>query len=281
MPEIITNPDERLISEALGLYNSVFPERKTSLARFRRRLMLDSGASLPIERAEGRLVGFAVCYRDGLLMLAVEQSFRGRGIGSALLRECEALASPFGQLRLGYAASGSYLFCGAPVEANGFFDHRGYSNDWTACDCLLAVEDFTPSEQECDASVSIGTRTDGERDEAFALANRVSHWGDFWAKTDELIVARSDGRLVGGVMLEDGCLFEGSIERSCTLGCLGVDADYRRRGIAASLCHELANRAKSRGYRNIFIGYTHISDWYSRLGAKIFASYRFGVKKLS
>ncbi|MGN1127800.1 MAG: hypothetical protein ACI4T6_02465 [Candidatus Flemingiibacterium sp.] len=52
--------------------------------------------------------------------------------------------------------------------------------------------------------------------------------GDFRLKTDELIVERSDGRLVGGVMLEDECLFEGSIGRSCTLGCLGVDADHRR-----------------------------------------------------
>ena len=123
------------------------------------------------------------------------------------------------------------------------------------------------------------------------LGNLVSHWGENYRDAGELIGAflhdckpvdgkPVDGKLVGGVILEDGCMFQSSIADCCTLGCLGVDPEYRRRGIAASLCRTLCERATTRGYKRVFIGYTGIYDWYAGLGAKVYAYYRMGEKKL-
>ncbi|HIX93673.1 MAG TPA: GNAT family N-acetyltransferase [Firmicutes bacterium] len=304
MIKIITAPDTELIKRIYALYSAEIVRYTATLTRFRERLMLDCGAVVLTDETDGLLHGFAVVYRDGLLMLLVERSCRRQGVGARLLAECERLAVPCGKLMLGHGSSGRYLYCGALIQSESFpagepdmtddtsrfLTSHGYSNSWIAADCLLELSGFHPRENEC-GDIEIRTRRDNERDEAFLLGNLVSHWGENYRDAGELIGAflhdckpvdgkPVDGKLVGGVILEDGCMFQSSIADCCTLGCLGVDPEYRRRGIAASLCRTLCERATTRGYKRVFIGYTGIYDWYAGLGAKVYAYYRMGEKKL-
>lgn len=309
MVKIITAPDTELIKSIYALYSAELARYTATLTRFRERLMLDCGAVIVIDEVDSQLRGFAVVYRDGLLMLLVERSCRRQGVGTRLLAECERLAVPCGKLMLGHGSSGRYLYCGALIQSESFpagepdmtddtsrfLTSHGYSNSWIAADCLLELSEFHPRENEC-GDIEIRTRRDNERDEAFLLGNLVSHWGESYRDAGELIGAflhdckpvdgkpvdgkQADGKLVGGVIFEDGCMFQSSISDCCTLGCLGVDPKYRRRGIAASLCRTLCERAITRGYKRVFIGYTGIYDWYAGLGAKVYAYYRMGEKKL-
>lgn len=294
MVKIITAPDTELIKKIYALYSAELARYTATLTRFRERLMLDCGAVIVIDEVDSQLRGFAVVYRDGLLMLLVERSCRRQGVGTRLLAECERLAVPCGKLMLGHGSSGRYLYCGALVQSelfppelpdltddmSRFLMSHGYTHSWTAADCLLELSEFHPRDFEC-GDIEIRTRRDDERDAAYRLGNLVSHWGENYRDANELIGAYlPDGRLVGGVILEDGCMFGESISDCCTLGCLGVDPEYRRRGIAASLCRTLCERATTRGYKRVFIGYTGIYDWYAGLGAKVYAYYLMGEKKL-
>lgn len=294
MVKIITAPDTELIQRIYELYSSELTRYTATYEHFRERLMLDCGSVIVIDEADSLLRGFAIVYRDGLLMLLVERSCRLQGVGARLLAECERLAAPCGRLMLGHGSSGRYLYCGALVQSelfppelpdltddtSRFLMSHGYTHSWTAADCLLELSEFHPRDFEC-GDIEIRTRRDDERDSAYRLGNLVSHWGENYRDANELIGAYlPDGRLIGGVILEDGCMFGESISDCCTLGCLGVDPEYRRRGIAASLCRTLCERAIERGYKRVFIGYTGIYDWYAGLGAKVYAYYLMGEKKL-
>ena len=299
MVKIITAPDTELIKSIYALYSAELARYTATPEHFRERLMLDCGAVIVIDEVDSQLRGFAVVYRDGLLMLLVKSSCRRQGVGARLLAECERLAALFGRLMLGHGSSGRYLYCGALIQSESFpagepdmtddtsrfLTSHGYSNSWIAADCLLELSEFHPRDFEC-GDIEIRTRRDDERDAAYRLGNLVSHWGENYRDAGELICAflhdgsQADGKLVGGVIFEDGCMFQSSIADCCTLGCLGVDPKYRRRGIAASLCQTLCERATTRGYKRVFIGYTGIYDWYAGLGAKVYAYYRMGEKKL-
>lgn len=319
MIKIITAPDTELINRIYALYSAELARYTATPERFRERLMLDCGAVIVIDEVDSQLRGFAVVYRDGLLMLLVERSCRRQGVGARLLAECERLAVPCGKLMLGHGSSGRYLYCGALIQSESFpagepdmaddtsrfLTSHGYSNSWIAADCLLELSEFHPRDFEC-GDIEIRTRRDDERGAAYRLGNLVSHWGENYRDAGELIGAflhdckpvdgkqvdgkpidgkqvdgkQVDGKLVGGVILDDGCMFGESISDCCSLGCLGVDPKYRRRGIAASLCRTLCERAITRGYKRVFIGYTGIYDWYAGLGAKVYAYYRMGEKKL-
>lgn len=309
MVKIITAPDTELIKRIYALYSAELARYTATPEHFRERLMLDCGAVIVIDEVDSQLRGFAAVYRDGLLMLLVERSCRCQGVGARLLAECERLAVPCGKLMLGHGSSGRYLYCGALIQSESFpagepdmtddtsrfLTSHGYSNSWIAADCLLELSEFHPRDFEC-GDIEIRTRRDDERDAAYRLGNLVSHWGEDYRDAGELIGAFLHdckpvdgkqvvgklvvGKLVGGVIFEDGCMFQSSIADCCTLGCLGVDPKYRRRGIAASLCRTLCERATTRGYKRVFIGYTGIYDWYAGLGAKVYAYYRMGEKKL-
>jgi len=281
--ERITQCSEALVSEACALYNRNFPRFAASEASFSRNLMLDDGAVMFTWREKETLAGFAVVYMDGLMMLCVDAPYRRRGIGAALLAACEKEAALYGKLILGHASSGRYLFCGAPKnkECDAFLDASGYSESAVCDDCVLCIDEFTPREYVSDCIIRM--RREDEREAAYALGNSINagRWGKVYREAKDMIVAEmSDGSIGGGVVISPGCGFEEAIEGSCTLGCLGVEKAYRRRGIAAALCHRLVELARERGYRNIFIGWTGIADWYGGLGAKRYASWRMGEKKL-
>ena len=202
MIKIITAPDTELIKRIYALYSAEIVRYTATLTRFRERLMLDCGAVVLTDETDGLLHGFAVVYRDGLLMLLVERSCRRQGVGARLLAECERLAVPCGKLMLGHGSSGRYLYCGALIQSESFpagepdmtddtsrfLTSHGYSNSWIAADCLLELSGFHPRENEC-GDIEIRTRRDNERDEAFLLGNLVSHWGENYRDAGELIGA--------------------------------------------------------------------------------------------
>ena len=120
MIKIITAPDTELIKRIYALYSAEIVRYTATLTRFRERLMLDCGAVVLTDETDGLLHGFAVVYRDGLLMLLVERSCRRQGVGARLLAECERLAVPCGKLMLGHGSSGRYLYCGALIQSESF-----------------------------------------------------------------------------------------------------------------------------------------------------------------
>jgi len=149
----------RDLGELVRVWNRNLPADPVSPARLEARLLLDPNFQEPfalLAREEARIVGFALgicgegfCYqaqrappeemgdRAWILALAVETQHRGRGIGSALLRELEARFSAAGKREVWVASyPTAYLVPGvdgtAYAEGLAFLHGRGYEVAYTA-----------------------------------------------------------------------------------------------------------------------------------------------------
>ena len=98
-----------------------------------------------------RLIGAAVYYDDRILLLCVHPEYRGRGIGSELLSECEDAIRAAGYPSVFLSAVKKYLTPGAPMEFPGFehnrafFEKRGYVHTWgegRCVDMMLSMADI-------------------------------------------------------------------------------------------------------------------------------------------
>lgn len=60
------------------------------------------------------------------------------------------------------------------------------------------------------------------------------------------------------------------------IGCVGVDAAHRGKGIGlALLCHAILD-LRERGVEGVFVDWTSKVEWYARLGFRVWREYRSG-----
>lgn len=277
-----------------ALYDECFPRLRANAAIFRERLVLGEGAETlfayiksGVTSAEPELAGYAVIFRGTLLLLAVAPRFRGQGVGSALLERAEKLIfQNYAAVTLGHD-DGTYLLIGVPTDSPGaweFFEHRGYTRSWTACDLTVDMRAYRRRPELCytGGDVIIRPRGDSARERALAKAfgDIVEGWGDYYAESDGVIVAERGGEFIGAVIAgTDGCMFSESLPGAGELGCLGVLERCRTKGIGAALCSAALDRLAEAGTEVCFIGYTWLDKWYGKFGAVKYAEYAMGEKK--
>ena len=78
----------------------------------------------------------------------------------------------------------------------------------------------------------------------------------------------------------DATILNDGAKRMGSIGCVGTVPDFRRRGIGLEMVAEAAKLLLQRGCDDIFIHYTAVYDWYSRLGFKTRLFLKLGGKKL-
>ena len=130
-----------MIEKITTLFRLCYPGIVRSEGSVRRTLSHEENHILT--RFEGdALVGAAVYYDDRILMLCVHPDYRGRGIGSELLGECEDAIRAAGYPSVFLSAGKKYLTPGAPMEFPGFegnrafFEKRGYVHTWGEGKCV-------------------------------------------------------------------------------------------------------------------------------------------------
>ena len=78
----------------------------------------------------------------------------------------------------------------------------------------------------------------------------------------------------------DTTILNDGAKRMGSIGCVGTVPDFMRRGIGLEMVAEAAKLLLQRGCDDIFIHYTAVYDWYSRLGFKTRLFLKLGGKKL-
>lgn len=284
--ELTAMPDAELTA-LHKLYNDCFPTLRTDRESLANRLGIGSGSRvLTYPGEDGTPAGFAVVRGDALLLLCVRPAYRGRGIGSALLRQAEDLLRPHGHVVLGHAPD-AYIFPGVPMTtgAHRFFEKRGYKYIWTAYDMTLDLADYTHRpELDCsDPALTIRMRADTPEDRrrAGACSAQIGGFGDYFARLPDMLLAEWDEEIIGGTSVHvENCFLTESFPGVNTFGPLGVLEAYRNRGVGMRLCQDALDILKSRGCKSVFIGYTWLEDWYGKLGAKRCNDYWMGEKTL-
>lgn len=140
--------------EIYHMFTSIFPfvnrEEKTAID-----IINNEGNTIFEKRnSHNELIGCAIVHQNAILLLVVDETYRNRGIGSELLKQCEETILDSGYDHAVLGVGFDYLMPGVPTskkyaesvhenlcpevndQASTFFEKRGYEHSWKTCNCF-------------------------------------------------------------------------------------------------------------------------------------------------
>ena len=200
--------------------------------------------------------GIAVTCGRYLRLLAVDRDRRGRGIGTALLRDAEAAGA-----RVIGAEAGNYFVPGVPEELVGFF--RGYRETARTRNLIASTRSPSPGLRPPSPG-GRGIR----RERILEFVGR--HFGPIWrfeaSRAAELIGAEDGGEIIGFAAVEANNRGLG------TFGPTGVAEGFRGRGIGRALLLDALAELHNLGYEQAIIPWTDAVEFYRRAGGATVAA---------
>lgn len=274
------------MSEYYKMYMRCFPEYPTTPENFQSLLRPDL-AHIIERREDGRLLGFALVHDGSIPLLCVDESCRGRGIGSALLEESECYLREQGAGNVSIGCGPHYLLQGVPQgPAVGFFEKRGYTAEWSSINMALDLGGFQHDRLSIPPAPAGTCYRFADEGDTPALLKAVEAAEDGWVDifahcADPILLAELDGVIAGFEILSvDGGYFIVPGERVGSVGCVGVVPDKRERGIGLAMVAQGVKWLKERGCTQIELRYTWLESWYGKLGFKTVSRQWMGEKKL-
>ena len=264
---------------------------------------------------DGKLIACAMVNGQTILLLVVDQDYRGQGIGSELLSECEDAIRRNGFNRAILGVGFNYLMPGVPTSkrwapsvherldplvntlASDFFEHRGYEHAWGECNCFdmrMQLKDFPDINHhigdvingilyrwaEPDDLEEICLCTDDAcqyQDESFSKYYRNADL--YQAGHDQrVLVAEKQGRIVGTLIVSR----ETEGEDTGNVGCTCVATVETHRGIATTMVMLGTGFLKDMGLKRASLSYTYsnLDKMYGASGYSISTYYFMGEKPL-
>lgn len=237
-----------------------------------------------LTRHDGRFSlegGFALTDGGRIILLCVSPEYRGRGIGTELLSQCEHSIAQMGYEK---AVLGGELFGGAVDESSEFFRRRGYSLGNEFCEMFVDMsraavphgysDPLPPSEADF-------RFISGATDELVSAVKSVDEeWVQYF--DSDIFCGFVGGRLVSFCIVEDDvtCALSGGDIRMGSVGCVGTIPSARGRGIGLKMVSLALKELSRRGCERCLIHQTHLDKWYGRLGAQTAFRFRMGEKIL-
>ena len=137
---------------------------------------------------------------------------------------------------------------------------------------MIDLNDFDDLsyEKTFDNSVSFGFY-DGNREKLLEIVKCVEDdWVDFFGETDRVFCGYVNGEVVSFCIVEDMGEYEidGKRIKIGGPGCVGTLSEHRNNGIGLTMVKRATQILKNEGFDYSYIHYTHIADWYSKLGYK-------------
>ena len=99
-----------------------------------------------------------------------------------------------------------------------------------------------------------------------AVAKVDENWLPYFNENTEVFCGFDNGRIVSFCILGKWGVHEGV--RVGGPGCVGTVPKYRKRGIGLEMVRQATELLKERGCEVSWIHFTHIEDWYKKLGYK-------------
>lgn len=258
---------------------------------------------------EGQIIGASVIYKNVIVMLAVDKSYRGHGIGSALLDLSERFIKNSGGTGVVFGVGASdYLApgvptCIKPVEqeltpdclwqgldnyACEFLAKRGYvhKNNANIFDMDMIIEDDTRFD------IAVGDTVDGvnyrlaspsDKERVIACCNAGADYFASFYKNDELynqgnervLVADLNGEIVGNLLIS-------TYGEPGTIGCVTVSPKARGKKVGTRMSIAATSYIKEKELKRAFLSYTYsgLDKMYGAAGYKICVYYFMAQKEL-
>lgn len=263
-----------------------------------------------------QLIGVAVVNKNTILMLCVDKKYRGKGIGSELLKKAEnaVWAAGFDKINVGNgfdylapgvptskryaAAENESLYSGLNEESSSFFERRGYIHSWD-CNCFdmrfplcefdSYKENFVSREEN-----NIGKEQEkiiyrfaepDDKEAVLACADNAYpeftvYYQDnalYQKENQTRVLAAFLGSQVVGILIVGAQDQENSIG---SIGCVAVHTAWRGRRIAINLVLEGTRYLKETGFKEAYLSYTYsgLDRMYGYAGYKICVYFMMAVK---
>lgn len=259
-----------------------------------------------------RLAGFAATSqtrRAGsltghLAAIVVAPDYQRQGIGTALHDAALAHLRDAGVKNVQLGALAPRFWCGVPTNlptAVEFFAHRGWEYDEPVFDMTRDLRDYeTPTkitQRMAAERITIDPVSPQDITKLLTFENQhFPNWllhfekfadlGDF----QDLLVARDDlGRIVGSLVMSSpqshpqrpDVIWQGLLgEDAGSLGAVGVAESERGRGIGIALVARASEILRSRGVGNCYIDWLVLTEFYGKLGYKVWREYRTSWRSL-
>ncbi|MGN0667096.1 MAG: GNAT family N-acetyltransferase [Huintestinicola sp.] len=113
-----------------------------------------------------------------------------------------------------------------------------------------------------------------------AVAKVDEDWVQYFGKDSSVFCGYVNGWPVSFciVDIDADCIISSPDSRIASIGCVGTIPDYRKQGIGLRMVDLATVYAKSKGCTKGYIHFTHIDQWYAKLGYETFA--RFSIKQI-
>ncbi|OOF99862.1 glycoside hydrolase family 3 protein [Aspergillus carbonarius ITEM 5010] len=267
-----------------------------------------------VARMSGEIVGFCLTYASrapsyvvgNVAVLAVNPEKQGQGIGTALISEVtEWYRANLKLTRLELSSAFPRFFPGIPQDlpstVQDFFARRGFSlwhtsprnvdlyrdiRGFKAPDAYIARAEeqgytFAPLQpedyEECLA---------GQRKNFSANVDWVSQYEELEPTKypfSVMVAFDSQGKQAAWTLMlgpDSPALQKGwALPPLCgpktgLIGCVGVDADHRKRGIGLALLGHAMEDLKRRGAEGVFVDWVVLEGFYEQLGFEVWREYR-------
>ena len=287
------------LSTLAVLWQRALPQH--ALSRSRLQEWLEHPACNPellrIACYDGRCVGFIAGSSPAqgrwhhLSCIVVDPAWQGRGVGTALWNWLETSLQQQSARPWRLGGDIAHLFAGLPLEANAvtweFFQRRGFQAQRVVFDMLLDCRLLA-------VAAPLAPELQQSTDTSRALHFLQKHFPGRWY--DEAHYAANNGATLLGLQHKDtphtivgfavlyppACSLQGPSRiwdatlppQSAGLGPIGVAAEYRGRGYGLMLLLEAVRYCMQAGAAHIIINWTDLTDFYGRIGARVWRGYQ-------
>lgn len=278
-----------------SIFSECFPQLSVGEDVFFRLLDADN-CKLFLDDDSGVPAGFSAVCGNCIRLLCVRPDFRGKGIGSRLLRESEEfiVRSGFDRAVLGGTDSGLFIGEVVPTDRSdyssstrdSFFGHRGYRSESGCMEMKMPSENFDPGKLDippCPDRISFVLADSGDTESLLRAVEAVdTDWVQYFTAESPVLIAKLDGETAGFCIIDENAdtVISSGRNNVGSIGCVGVVPQMRKKGIGLAMVAEAMRRLKQDGCTDVFIHYTYLDWWYGRLGFKTFLRYSFSEKIL-
>ena len=301
------------MEEIFDIYKRNFPYVRRKEETIRE--IINNKDNVFFERRDdkGNLIACAIVNKNTILLLVVDKNYRGKGIGSTLLKRCEKYIEKSGYREIILGVGFDYLMPGVPTSkkyndsvnenldeviddyASTFFENRGYSHSWGKYNCFdmkMKLADFNQNHY------SIGDTIDGiyyrwaklsDLNDIIDCADDACQFQDgkfsIYYKDEKIygkdnnqkvLVAVKNGKIVGTLIISIET--EGK-DYGC-VGCTCVSYRETHQKIGTNLVKLGTKYLKDLGLKDAGLSYTYsgLDKLYGASGYKINVYYFMGKK---
>jgi predicted N-acetyltransferase YhbS len=286
------------MEELLEIYHKNFPTNIRDENTVKK-ILSNPNNHIITKRDNEKLIAASVINKSTIIMLCVNQDYRGKGIGTQLLDESEAYVLNNGFNKINVGVGFEYLTPGVPIndENVNFFTKRGYAHSWGDIECFdmaMELNDFNHFDYKIGDSINgilykwasynnvneiIECADDAckYQDEKFSKYYRNSKLYEN-GNPERALIAVKDNQIVGCII----ACFETEGKGIGSAGCTCVRFDKQHHKIGTNMVMLGTRYLKDYGLTNGHIGYTYtgLDKLYGYSGYKITIKYMMAEKKL-